>query len=223
MTIRVQQVSKRFDERVLWQDLSFDVPAATMTAIVGPSGVGKSTLLNCIGTLDRVDEGVIHLNNHDLTACGSRQVNRIRRGDLGYLFQDKGIIESESVAANLGVIYGPLRARRSTDAMHSALERVGVECNLERRAGSLSGGEQQRVALARLLLKRPPVVLCDEPTGSLDIENARVVMEILRELAAVHRSAVVIATHSPDVVEACDQTVDVAAFGSSATARSPSA
>ncbi len=98
------------------------------------------------------------------------------------------------------------------------LARVGVECDLERRAGSLSGGEQQRVALARLLLKRPSVVLCDEPTGSLDRDNALVVLEVLRELADQHQSAIIIATHSPDVVEACDQTVDVAAFGGASLA-----
>jgi putative ABC transport system ATP-binding protein len=207
--IQVNGVTKSFGNRTLWSNLTFAVAAGQMQALVGPSGSGKSTLLNCIGALEPVDRGEIVIGGSDITKFGSNAQRRLRRDTLGYLFQNYALIENASVEFNINVaITGGGTRSRNREVMEAALQRVGLGGLGKEMVYRLSGGEQQRVALARLLAKRPTVVLADEPTGALDGDNADMVISVLRQMAE-GGCAVVVATHSKHVESNCDSTVSL--------------
>lgn len=206
--IVASNLSKSFGRRRLWDELSFQAEAGHMLALVGPSGSGKSTLLNCLGLLERVDSGTITVGGQELTRLGPGGRRRFRRDSLGYLFQNYALIDNATVRYNLDVVIAPRSTRSRQIIQQEALDSVGLSGRAEERVFQLSGGEQQRVALARLLMKRPRVVLADEPTGALDHDNADMVIAVLRELSD-QGSAVVIATHNERVAEACDDLLDL--------------
>lgn len=206
--ISVNGATKSFGNRLLWSDLSFSVDKGKMVALIGPSGSGKSTLLNCLGILEPVDSGEIVIDGRDITRFRAGAQRRFRRDVLGYLFQNYALIENATVEFNLDVAVATGRRFRSRDAFEAALQRVGLGGRGNDMVYRLSGGEQQRVALARLLVKKPTVVLADEPTGALDSDNATMVIGVLRQLAEIG-CAVVVATHSKHVESNCDSTVDL--------------
>lgn len=196
--IEVQDASKRRGGRLLWHGLSFRVEPGEVLALRGPSGSGKSTLLDCVGHLDTLDAGRIILDGR--TAGGNaRRARHIRRDLLGYLFQDFGLVPDLSVTANIELaLPGPRHRVGTAPSVTAALRSVGLDRRGPDRAHELSGGEQQRVALARLLVKQPRIVLADEPTSALDDTNAEVVLTHLEALAAAG-AAIVVATHSDAV------------------------
>ncbi|WP_433509445.1 ABC transporter ATP-binding protein [Nonomuraea sp. CA-143628] len=206
--LSVEGATKSIGARTLWSDLSFDIGTGRMVAVTGLSGSGKSTLLNCIGLLDRIDEGRIIIDGHDMAGHNARQARRFRREYLGYVFQSYALIENATVRDNLdvAVVSGSKKAARKS--YESALEQVGLGGRLKDKIYLLSGGEQQRVALARLLVKRPSIVLADEPTGSLDTWNAELVVQILRVMADAG-CAVLIATHNEQVAKSCDTQLEL--------------
>ena len=193
--IEIESLSKSYGQRTLWSGLGFTVERGRMLALVGPSGSGKSTLLNCLGLLDTPSSGAIRHEGRDITRFGAGATRRYRRDTLGYLFQNYALIENATVAANLEVAMKPRRARKDTPTVSEALARVGLD--------RLSGGEQQRVALARLIVKQPALVLADEPTGALDHDNTTMVVDVLRSMSD-DGCAVVIATHDDAVRDRCD-------------------
>ncbi|MFF0448587.1 ATP-binding cassette domain-containing protein [Streptomyces sp. NPDC004609] len=203
--IDIENLSKSFGSRTLWSDVTFTVSRGEMLAVVGPSGSGKSTLLNCLGLLARPSAGAIRYEGKDITRCGRREIRGFRRDVLGYLFQNYALIENATVAENLKVVAKPRRFSRgeADTAIAEALERVGLGGREKEKIYHLSGGEQQRVALARLMVKQPALVLADEPTGALDDANTTMVVDILREMSEAG-CAVVIATHSGYVRDRCD-------------------
>jgi len=208
--LTTENLAKSFGPRVLWQDLRLTVGAGETVALVGASGSGKTTLLNCLGLLDTPSGGRILFEGTDLTRLGTGGRRRFRRDRLGYLFQDYALIENATVRANLDVARRRGPRTDHARALAGALERVGLAGREGERAHHLSGGEQQRVALARLLVKQPSLVLADEPTGALDGANAAMVVAVLRQLAR-EGCAVVVATHNDGVRAACDRAFDVGA------------
>ncbi|WP_444961639.1 ABC transporter ATP-binding protein [Nocardiopsis sp. M1B1] len=208
--IYIERISKSFGRRTLWSDLDLTIPSGQMTAFVGPSGSGKSTLLNCIGLPETVDTGRIVFKEKDLTRLSASGRRRFRRDNLGYLFQNYALVENATVAANLDITKNAgsrLALRRRID-YREVLEHVGLAGRSKEKVHHLSGGEQQRVALARLTVKRPAIVLADEPTGALDEANTRMVINVLREMSN-QGCAVVIATHDDRVRDSCDETFSV--------------
>ncbi|MFF4759944.1 ABC transporter ATP-binding protein [Streptomyces sp. NPDC001292] len=177
-------------------------------ALVGPSGSGKSTLLNCLGLLDTASSGAIRHEGRDITGFGPRASRHYRRDVLGHLFQHYALIENATVAANLEVAMKPRRKRADAPTVTGALERVGLVGREKEQVHRLSGGEQQRVALARLIVKQPALVLADEPTGALDHDNTNLVVDILRAMSE-DGCAVVIATHNDAVRDRCDTVLTV--------------
>ncbi|MFE0510335.1 ABC transporter ATP-binding protein [Streptomyces sp. NPDC058964] len=201
--IDIENLSKTFGQRVLWHDVNLTVNRGEMLALVGPSGSGKSTLLNCLGLLDRPTAGTIRYEGKDITRFGKGEIRRFRRDTLGYLFQHYALIENATVDENLEVAARPRRSGKGGTAMAEALDRVGLAGRGKERIHHLSGGEQQRVALARLMVQRPALVLADEPTGALDEANATAVIGILREMSETG-CTVVLATHDAAVRDRCD-------------------
>jgi lipoprotein-releasing system ATP-binding protein len=189
------------------RDLDLEVERGEMVAIVGASGVGKSTLLHLLGGLDRVDAGDIAIADTVVTAITDAELVAFRNRQVGFVFQFHHLLPEFSASENAEM---PMRiaripaaeARPRADAL---LRRVGLGERLAHRPGMLSGGEQQRVAVARALVMRPAVLLADEPTGDLDEGTAEALHVLLREMHADFGLTSVIATHNPRLASACDR------------------
>ena len=211
--ITVSNLTKGFHKQPpLWDNLSFDVPPHSVTALTGPSGSGKSTLLNCIGALETPDSGSIQVFGTEVTKLGYRKARKYRRDYVGYLFQDYALIPDQTVYDNINLAARPnkiLPTKAMLTQIAQALDQVGLAGYERRQVCELSGGEQQRVAIARLLVRPPKVVLADEPTGALDYDNSLWVIAHLRDLADGGAS-VVVATHSDLVADSADQHIKVA-------------
>jgi putative ABC transport system ATP-binding protein len=204
-SLSISSLTKSFGTRTVWSNLTFDVDPGTITAIVGASGSGKTSLLNCIGGLEAPDSGSVTLNGSYLNPSTPSERRQQYRDNVGFLFQNYGLVESWTIQQNLDVVLrfrGKTKAQRDT-ARTAALGKVGLALPQKTKIFTLSGGEQQRLALAKLLLNVPGLVLADEPTSALDDENAALVMAHLRAMAETG-SMVLISTHDPRVFEKCD-------------------
>lgn len=215
--LSVQGLTKSFNDRDLWTDISLSAAPGDMVALVGASGSGKTTLLNCIGALDRPSAGRVTWNGKDLTRANARERRLLRKHELGYLFQNYALVESDTIAQNINyAVAGPwpwIRRRYDRE-----LELVGLAGRHDEPVYQLSGGEQQRVALARIIAKKPRLILADEPTGALDDSNGQAVVDILNTLAE-DGAVIVIATHNQMVSSACDMRVDLNTIGRDADPR----
>jgi lipoprotein-releasing system ATP-binding protein len=191
------------------RDLDLQVEAGEMLAIVGASGVGKSTLLHLLGGLDRVDQGHIAIDGAELTSMPDAEVVAFRNRRVGFVFQFHHLLPEFNAVENAEM---PMRIARMPIAetrprAEEILERVGLGERLTHRPGMLSGGEQQRVAVARALVMRPSLLLADEPTGDLDEQTADSLHALLREMHQAYGLTSVIATHNPRLAAACDRTL----------------
>lgn len=206
--IAVSGLTKSFGHRTLWRDVAFTCTRGSITALTGPSGSGKSTLLNCIGTLDTADSGTITAAGKNIQELSSTKRRKFRKNTLGFLFQDYALIPDKTVEYNLRLATVTKQQRARID---SALDTVGLPGYRKRMVHELSGGEQQRVALARILARQPEIILADEPTGALDPANGHNVVRQLRDLADLG-ATVIIATHTAEVRDAADQHLDLRQF-----------
>jgi lipoprotein-releasing system ATP-binding protein len=187
--------------------LSLTVERGEMVAIVGASGVGKSTLLHVLGGLDAIDGGSIRIGDADFAKMRDSELTAFRNRHVGFVFQFHHLLPEFTALENAGM---PMRISRQTaqerDGRATALlERVGLGERLAHKPGMLSGGEQQRVAIARALVMKPSVLLADEPTGDLDEHTAEALHDLLREMHAEHGLTSIIATHNPRLAAACDR------------------
>ena len=189
------------------QDISFEVFTNQVVAIVGPSGSGKSTLLGLLAGLDRPTQGSIRIHQTDITTLSETEMAHFRRKHIGYVFQAFHLIPTltalENVALPLelqGITTGTLRAK-------TLLQSVGLEHRLHHYPVQLSGGEQQRVAIARAIAKRPAVLLCDEPTGALDVKTGVLVLEVIARVNRELGTTVAIITHNAAIAGMADRVV----------------
>jgi len=191
------------------RDVNLDVDAGEMLAIVGQSGVGKSTLLHLLGGLDRVDSGTIRIGDVDVTTLPPPLLVEFRNRNVGFVFQFHHLLPEFDALENAEM---PMRIARIplTEARSRAtelLERVGLGERLTHRPSMLSGGEQQRVAVARALIMRPSLLLADEPTGDLDEATAESLHRLLQGMHAEYGLTSIIATHNPRLAAACTRTL----------------
>jgi lipoprotein-releasing system ATP-binding protein len=187
------------------RDLELQVEQSEMVAIVGASGVGKSTLLHVLGGLDRVDQGTVTIAGTELTALPDREIVRFRNRHVGFVFQFHHLLPEFDALENAEM---PMRIARmpAVEARARALEllqRVRLQDRLTHRPGMLSGGEQQRVAVARALVMRPALLLADEPTGDLDEKTADSLHQLLTEMHQAYGTTSIIATHNLRLAGAC--------------------
>ncbi|MDD5927091.1 MAG: ABC transporter ATP-binding protein [Firmicutes bacterium] len=187
--IEIKDITKRYGERVLFENFSLEVEQGEFVVINGSSGAGKTTILNMIGGLEPFDSGSIMIDGLDVSK--KKDLLRIFREKTGFIFQNFALVEKKTVYENLEMIHP---AYRTEIGMEEALDMVGMTGMGERKVYSLSGGEQQRVAIARLFLKKATVILADEPTGSLDKENADMVMQLILELNKQNKTIIMV-TH----------------------------
>jgi lipoprotein-releasing system ATP-binding protein len=192
--------------------LDLDVSVGEMVAVVGASGVGKSTLLHVLGTLDRPDGGSLHIAGEDVLALSEPRRCEFRNRTLGFVFQFHHLLPEFSAAENVAM---PLLIGRHTVAAArrralELLDEVGLHERAEHRPGALSGGEQQRVAVARALAASPRVLLADEPTGDLDRATGRTLAQTLRSLVRARGLTVVIVTHNEELARGCDRVLALA-------------
>ena len=175
------------------RDVDLDLNRGEMFVLLGPSGSGKSTLLNILGGLDVPTSGTVHFFDHDLTAADERELTRFRREHVGFVFQFYNLIPSLTAKENVALVTEIAEAPLDPA---DALRLVGLGDRLDHFPAQLSGGEQQRVAIARAVAKRPDVLLCDEPTGALDLETGKLVLDVLARVNREMGTTVAIITHN---------------------------
>ncbi len=209
--VRVSGVSRTFGrgEHAVHavRDVSFTANRGELVAIRGRSGAGKTTLLNLIGGLDRPDSGQVVVAGHEVTSAGEAELLRLRRGTVGFVFQTFGLVPILSAAENVGV---PLRlaqvpAAQREERVAVLLELVGLGGHAAQRPYELSGGQQQRVAVARALANEPDLLIADEPTGQLDSETGRSIMDLLRAVVHARGMTALVATHDPALIDLADR------------------
>lgn len=190
------------------KEINLEVAAGEILAIMGPSGSGKSTLLYILGLLLKPSYGSYHLLGEDVLRFDRSRQSAYRRQCLGFVFQSCDLIESSTVYENLEfpLIYAEVERRQRPEMIAAALQRVNLSHRIYHRTNRLSGGEQQRVAVARALVNKPRIILADEPTGHLDRANGRMVMKHFEEFVSGGQNAVVIVTHDPEIADRCHRT-----------------
>ena len=206
--LKTLNMTKQFDQRILFDHLNLEFESGKVYALIGPSGSGKTTLLNILGHLEKIDDGDILYKNQSLFKIKTQQ---FFRHDLGYLFQNFGLLESQTISDNLdlGLIGQKLEANEKKQKKLSALKQVNLDyLKLDQKIYSISGGEAQRVALAKVILKDPPLILADEPTAALDPTNGDEVMKLLLSLKNDRRT-IIIATHNSSIWEQADEIIDI--------------
>jgi putative ABC transport system ATP-binding protein len=209
--IRVENLSRKFTHgngaQVVLAGLSFALKRGEIVALLGRSGSGKSTLLNLISGIDRADAGRVVIDGKDLTAMNDRERTMFRRLNIGFIYQFFNLIPSLTAAENIALIL-ELNGRNAEMAMHSTqllLQEMDLQEHGSHFPAQLSGGEQQRVALARALIHAPKLVLADEPTGNLDAETGRKMLELLRARVQASNSTLMLVTHSLAVARTADR------------------
>ncbi|MEV5895226.1 ABC transporter ATP-binding protein [Nonomuraea fuscirosea] len=198
-------------EVVALRDVTFSIHPGELVAVRGRSGSGKTTLLNQIGGLDKADAGRVVVDGHEVTAMSEDELLTLRRDVVGFVFQSFGLIPVLSAAENVGV---PMRLLRTPAEEREARVRmllalVGLEQHVNQRPYELSGGQRQRVAIARSLANRPRLLVADEPTGQLDSQTGRQIMELLRALVRSEGVTALVATHDESLMTVADRVLEI--------------
>ena len=212
MNLEIQQLAKHYGDSPVFRNVSLSLAPGEFVAIVGESGVGKSTLLNCMAGLDSWDQGSVHLQGHNLGELNDEQRALLRRRHVGFVFQAFHVLPHLDVAQNVGLPLLLLGQHDDARVQHM-LDAVGLSGLGERLPQQLSGGQLQRVAMARALVHRPALVLADEPTGNLDPATAARVMDALLVQTRAQGSSLVLVTHSEAAAARADRVLKLHADG----------
>ena len=188
------------------KDVSFSVEPGEFTAILGPSGAGKSTLLNILGGIDRADSGTAEVAGQEITGLTEKELSFYRAGKVGFVFQFYNLIPTLTVKENVDLMR---ELKREALPAAEVLKKVGLSGHEEKFPDQLSGGEQQRVSIARAIAKNPDILLCDEPTGALDSETGCMILEQLWNLCRKDNKTVLIVTHNANIAKAADKVIRV--------------
>ena len=210
--IQVDGVKKHYGVLEVLRGVSFSIPAGSFSAIIGKSGSGKSTLLGVVSGLEKADAGRVVVQGHDLSSLDEAGMADLRRRAIGFVFQGFNLIPSLSALENtlLPTFFDkttPVAARHRRAV--GLLAQVGLGDRMHHRPSELSGGEQQRVAMARALVNEPSILLADEPTGNLDVETGAAILELLLDMSRAHATTLVVVTHDPDIAAKADTIIEM--------------
>ncbi|MCP3998177.1 MAG: ABC transporter ATP-binding protein [bacterium] len=186
------------------KDVDLKGPQGEFAVILGPSGSGKTTLLNLVGAIDNATDGRIEVGGINLANLGVDEQVKYRRENVGFVFQFFNLIPTLTAAENVELV-ADLTAADGAARAEDVLEKVGLADRMHHFPAELSGGEQQRVAIARALVKQPPILLCDEPTGELDFETGRMILELLRDISREQDQTVLLVTHNAAIGDMADR------------------
>lgn len=188
------------------RDVNFEVEEGKVTVILGPSGAGKSTVLNMLGGMDSPTSGQIMIDNMDIATFNDRQLTNYRRHDVGFVFQFYNLIPNLSTLENVELATSLVK---DGQAPEEVLKAVGLQERMDNFPSQLSGGEQQRLAIARALAKNPKLLLCDEPTGVLDYQTGKQVLQLLSDASRKFHKTVIIITHNSEIAQMADRVIQI--------------
>lgn len=188
------------------RDVNFEVEEGKVTVILGPSGAGKSTVLNMLGGMDSPTSGQIMIDNMDIATFNDRQLTNYRRHDVGFVFQFYNLIPNLSALENVELATSLVK---DGQAPGEVLKEVGLQERMDNFPSQLSGGEQQRLAIARALAKNPKLLLCDEPTGALDYQTGKQVLQLLSDASRKFHKTVIIITHNSEIAQMADRVIQI--------------
>jgi putative ABC transport system ATP-binding protein len=208
--IRFENVSKVYGrgevQTSALDGANFEVADGSFVVVLGPSGAGKSTLLNLLGGMDRATSGSIFVDEHDICRFNEAQLTRFRAQSVGFVFQFYNLIPTLTAFENVDLMRS---VKRDCQPAAETLKRVGLGAHLNKFPSQLSGGEQQRVSIARAIAKRPRLLLCDEPTGALDSDTGIHILRLLQTIARAQEATVLIVTHNVAIAQAADIVIRV--------------
>ena len=191
--------------------VSFDIEQGEFVSIMGPSGSGKSTCMNMIGCLDRPTSGIVKINGRETAKMNEKELSVLRNQTIGFVFQQYHLISSMNVIENvmLPLKYQKVEKRLRYERAQEVLEAVGLVERIHHKPNELSGGQKQRVAIARAMITKPKILLADEPTGALDSETGKQVMEMFRKINGEQNTTVIIVTHDPRIGESTKRCIRI--------------
>jgi putative ABC transport system ATP-binding protein len=190
--------------------VSLEVPAGQFTAVMGPSGSGKSTLMHLLAGLDRPTAGTVHIGGEDISTMSDRQLTKLRRRHIGFVFQSFNLLPTLTAEENICLPLAIARVKPAAADLDALIERVGLSERRDHKPSELSGGQQQRVAIARALIARPTVLFADEPTGNLDSAAGADVLALLRDAVTIDGQTTVMVTHDPRAAATADRVLFLA-------------
>lgn len=209
--IKVEHLFKSYGSLEVLKDISLSIDEGEVVSVVGASGAGKTTLLQIMGTLDRPDKGSVMIKNTDVTKLSDREISRFRNLNIGFVFQFHNLLPEFTALENVcmpSLISGKSLKEATPEAM-AILEFLNLQDRASHKPSQLSGGEQQRVAVARALINRPAVVLADEPSGNLDSVHAKELHELFFRLRDNYKQTFVIVTHNNELAEMADRKITI--------------
>lgn len=206
MKIEIKGLSKSYGRLKIYEDLNLNLEGGKMIVLYGQSGCGKTTLLNMIGLIEDYQDGKILYDGEEIRS--SKKKRKMLRDKFGFIFQDFGLIENESIINNLKVVYKVSKMKNAASQAEEVLKQMNLNVNLKRKIYELSGGEQQRVAIAKAILKDAQIILADEPTASLDEDNKMQVLSWLKAFAAQGKNVIVV-SHDAGVRELADEVINL--------------
>lgn len=205
--IRLENISKVYNTKKIFENFNLTVEKGEFLGIKGESGKGKSTLLNIIGLLETCDGRVI-MDGKEINYKNTKEIQRFLRNKIGYLFQNFALIDDLNVYENLKIVLKKDEKKNGKAVILQELKKVGMEDALNKKVYQLSGGEQQRIAIVRLILHKSEIILADEPTGSLDIKNAEIVMDLLKEFHKQGKTVIMV-SHDERAFQNCSRIVNL--------------
>lgn len=204
MEIRIENLSKRYGKLEIFKDYNLTIESGKITCLYGTSGCGKTTILNIIGLIEDYQEGQIYYDGIQIKK--EKDIRKMHQNKIGFIFQDFGLIENMTIKENLNIVQKVKMMKN--EVLEETLESLNLDHVMDKKVYELSGGEQQRVAIAKILLKDPELILADEPTASLDEENQKTILNLMRRLCNQGKT-VIIVSHDSKTREFADRKVDL--------------
>ena len=206
MDLEISNLSKSYGENEVLKDINLTIKSGDICVLLGPSGSGKSTLLNLIGGIETTSKGKIQIGNIDISNMNEKQLTYYRRKQLGFVFQFYNLVPNLTVRENIEVAADITRKPLNIDEL---IKLLGLSEHQHKLPNQLSGGQQQRCAIGRALVKNPAILLCDEPTGALDSQTSKEILELIEKIHAEYNNTIIIVTHNEEIKKIANQIVKI--------------